>query len=32
LGYQIPMLLMDTITGIKLIEEDLIRIEFGALA
>jgi putative toxin-antitoxin system antitoxin component (TIGR02293 family) len=32
LGYQIPMLLMDTITGIKLIEEELIRIEFGALA
>jgi len=32
LGFQVPMLLMDTITGIKLIEEELIRIEFGDLA
>jgi putative toxin-antitoxin system antitoxin component (TIGR02293 family) len=32
LGNQIPFDLMDTITGIKLIEEQLIRIEFGAFA
>jgi putative toxin-antitoxin system antitoxin component (TIGR02293 family) len=32
LGNQIPFDLMDTITGITLIEEELIRIEFGDLA
>jgi len=32
LGNQIPFDLMDTITGIDLIEEELIRIEYGALA
>jgi len=32
LGNQRPLDLMDTITGIRLIEEQLIRIEFGALA
>jgi putative toxin-antitoxin system antitoxin component (TIGR02293 family) len=32
LGNQLPFDLMDTITGIQLIEEELIRIEFGALA
>jgi putative toxin-antitoxin system antitoxin component (TIGR02293 family) len=32
LGYQVPITLMDTITGIKLIMEELLRIEFGALA
>lgn len=32
LGRQIPVELMDTITGIKLIMEELIRIEYGALA
>ena len=32
LGNQIPFNLMDTITGISLIEEELIRIEFGDLA
>lgn len=32
LGNQIPFDLMDTITGISLIEEELIRIEFGDLA
>lgn len=32
LGNQIPFDLMDTITGINLIEEELIRIEFGDLA
>lgn len=31
LGNQIPFDLMDTITGISLIEEELIRIEFGDL-
>jgi hypothetical protein len=28
----LPFDLMDTITGIRLIEEELIRIEFGDLA
>jgi putative toxin-antitoxin system antitoxin component (TIGR02293 family) len=32
LGNQIPFDLMDTITGIQLIEEELIRIEYGDLA
>jgi putative toxin-antitoxin system antitoxin component (TIGR02293 family) len=32
LGNQEPFTLMDTITGIQLIEEELIRIEFGDLA
>ncbi|MFC3560651.1 type II RES/Xre toxin-antitoxin system antitoxin [Pedobacter jamesrossensis] len=32
LGNQIPFSLMDTFTGITLIEEELIRIEFGDLA
>jgi putative toxin-antitoxin system antitoxin component (TIGR02293 family) len=32
LGNQIPYTLMDTFTGISLIEEELIRIEYGALA
>lgn len=32
LGNQIPFDLMDTITGIQLIEEQLIRIEYGAFA
>ena len=32
LGNQIPFELMDTITGINLIEEELIRIEYGDLA
>lgn len=32
LGEQIPLNLMNTNTGIDLIEEELIRIEFGALA
>lgn len=32
LGNQIPFDLMDTITGIDLIEEELIRIEYGALS
>jgi len=32
LGNQLPFSLMDTITGINLIEEELIRIEFGDLA
>lgn len=32
LGNQLPFELMDTITGIQLIEEELIRIEFGDLA
>jgi putative toxin-antitoxin system antitoxin component (TIGR02293 family) len=32
LGHQLPYNLMDTITGIQLIEEELIRIEYGALA
>ena len=32
LGYQVPITLMDTITGIRLIKEELIRIEFGDLA
>lgn len=32
LGNQIPFDLMDTITGIDLIEEELIRIAYGALA
>lgn len=32
LGNQIPFDLMDTITGITLIEEELLRIEFGDLA
>lgn len=32
LGNQLPFDLMDTITGIRLIEEELIRIEFGDLA
>lgn len=32
LGNQIPFDLMDTITGINLIEEELIRIEYGALS
>ena len=32
LGNQLPFDLMDTITGIQLIEEQLIRIEFGAFA
>lgn len=32
LGNQIPFDLMDTITGITLIEEELIRIEYGDLA
>lgn len=32
LGNQIPFTLMDTFTGISLIEEELVRIEFGDLA
>ena len=32
LGNQIPFNMMDTITGINLVEEELIRIEFGDLA
>ncbi|HEY5328084.1 MAG TPA: MbcA/ParS/Xre antitoxin family protein [Mucilaginibacter sp.] len=32
LGNQLPFDMMDTITGIRLIEEELIRIEFGDLA
>ncbi len=32
LGKQIPLRLMNTNTGIDLIEQELIRIEFGALA
>ncbi|RDC54876.1 DUF2384 domain-containing protein [Pedobacter chinensis] len=32
LGNQIPYNLMDTFTGISLIEEELVRIEFGDLA
>ena len=32
LGNQIPYELMDTITGIDLIEEELVRIEYGDLA
>ncbi|HEY8927549.1 MAG TPA: antitoxin Xre/MbcA/ParS toxin-binding domain-containing protein [Mucilaginibacter sp.] len=32
LGNQLPFEFMDTITGIQLIEEELIRIEFGNLA
>ncbi|MNY27804.1 antitoxin Xre/MbcA/ParS toxin-binding domain-containing protein [Pedobacter steynii] len=32
LGNQVPFDLMDTITGISLIEEELIRIEYGDLA
>lgn len=32
LGNQLPFELMDTITGISLIEEELIRIEYGDLA
>ncbi|MEJ2880878.1 type II RES/Xre toxin-antitoxin system antitoxin [Pedobacter sp. GR22-6] len=32
LGNQIPFDLMDTITGITLIEEELVRIEYGDLA
>lgn len=32
LGNQIPYNLMDTITGISLVEEELIRIEYGDLA
>jgi len=32
LGNQLPFSLMDTITGIRLVEEELIRIEFGDLA
>jgi len=32
LGNQMPFDLMDTITGIQLIEEELIRIEYGTLA
>ncbi|HEY8780186.1 MAG TPA: MbcA/ParS/Xre antitoxin family protein [Mucilaginibacter sp.] len=32
LGNQLPFDLMDTITGIQLIEEELIRLEFGDLA
>lgn len=32
LGNQVPIKLMNTNTGIDLIEEELIRIEFGALA
>ena len=32
LGNQIPYNLLDTITGISLIEEELIRIEYGDLA
>ena len=32
LGNQIPYTLMDTFTGISLIEEELIRIEYGDLA
>jgi len=32
LGNQIPFDLMDTITGISLIEEELLRIEYGDLA
>jgi putative toxin-antitoxin system antitoxin component (TIGR02293 family) len=32
LGNQIPFNLLDTITGISLIEEELIRIEYGDLA
>jgi len=32
LGDKLPITLMNTITGIDLIEEELIRIEFGALA
>ncbi len=32
LGNQVPFQLMDTITGIMLIEEELIRMEYGDLA
>lgn len=32
LGNQVPFDLMDTITGISLIEEELVRIEYGDLA
>jgi putative toxin-antitoxin system antitoxin component (TIGR02293 family) len=32
LGYQVPLDMMDTITGIRLVEDQLIRIEFGAFA
>jgi len=32
LGNMVPITLMDTVTGMKLIEEELIRIEYGALA
>ncbi len=32
LGDQVPMLLLNTITGMDLVEEELIRIEYGALA
>ena len=32
LGNEVPLTLMNTNTGIDLIEEELIRIEFGALA
>lgn len=32
LGNQVPFTLMDTFTGISLIEEELIRIEYGDLA
>lgn len=32
LGNQIPFEMMDTITGINLIEEELIRLEYGDLA
>jgi uncharacterized protein (DUF2384 family) len=32
LGYQVPLEMMDTITGIRLVEEQLIRIAYGDLA
>lgn len=32
LGNRLPIDLMDTITGIDLVEEELLRIEYGALA
>ena len=32
LGYQVPLEMMETITGIKLVEDQLLRIAYGALA
>jgi putative toxin-antitoxin system antitoxin component (TIGR02293 family) len=32
LGYQVPLEMLDTIIGIQLVEEELIRIAYGALA